>query len=204
MGQNILVSATSTEALLSGDHEAFSEVVRQESPRLFSMILRIVRDEEDAQSVLQETFFQAYIGLATFRHEAKLSTWLYSIGRNQAYRWLRKKRRHTIVEVEKVDRIRSSVPRDGHSVQQSDWSPYTQLERAERNRLIHMAISSLSSTHRQVVTLRDLRELSTAETARVLNISEGAVRVRLCRARRALRGLLRESLFADKRSYSHH
>ena len=62
------------EAVLRGDPQAFEQLVRQESPRLYRVILRLVRDEHEAENVMQETFLQAYQRLATFRRESKLTT----------------------------------------------------------------------------------------------------------------------------------
>lgn len=178
------------EAVLQGDRHAFAELVRQESPRLFRVILRIVRDEDEAQSVLQETFLQAYKRLGTFRRESKLTTWLYAIGINQARAALRKTRRFDTFDEQDIDRLQpvfmNGMYVDGHH----RWHPDAVAERNERHRLVHAAIDKLPETYRTVVILRDLEDLSTAEAAQVLGISEGAVRVRLHRARQALHALL--------------
>ena len=79
-----------TEAVLRGDQKAFERLVHQESPRLFRVIVRIVKDEDEARSVMQETFLQAYQRLHSFRRESKLTTWLYAIGINLARASLRK------------------------------------------------------------------------------------------------------------------
>lgn len=178
------------EAVLRGDRAAFEQLVRQESPRLFRVIARILRDDDEAQSVMQETYLQAYQRLHTFRRESKLTTWLYAIGINLARAALRKQQRyHTLGETD-IEALQPQFA-DGMYVQKPEtWNPEQVTERAEQRRLVHEAIDRLPDDYRAVIVLRDLEELSTDETAETLGISNGAARVRLHRARQALRALL--------------
>jgi RNA polymerase sigma-70 factor (ECF subfamily) len=178
------------DAIRRGDREAFEELVRQESPRLYRMIVRIVRDPDEARSVLQETFLQAFRGIGSFRGDARLSTWLYGIGINQARAALRRNRRYQTLEEEDIDRLQPSFRDGAYAERMRAWNPDRVTESAERQRLVREAIDQLPESYRTVVVLRDIEELSTTEAARVLEISEGAVRVRLHRARQALRTLL--------------
>lgn len=178
------------DTLLAGDAAAFERVVRQESPRLFRMIMRIVQDEDEARSVMQETFLQAYKRLDTFRRESKFSTWLYAIGLNIARASLRKLKRFDTLEEDKIDRLQPSFRNGMYVDSYQAWNPQQVTERSERKRLVHEAIARLPEDYRLVVTLRDIEELSTSEVAQILNISEGAVRVRLHRARQAMRSEL--------------
>ena len=178
------------DALLRGDPVAFELVVRNESPRLYRMILRIVQDEEEAKSVMQETFLQAYKRLDTFRRESKFSTWLYAIGLNLARASLRKLKRFESLDDEKIDRLQPTFMFGMHRNSFEAWNPQKIAEIAERKQLVHKAIDQLPPDYRSIVSLRDIEELSTAEVAQILDISEGAVRVRLHRARQALRKLL--------------
>ena len=178
------------EALLSGDAEAFEKVVRQESPRLFRMIMRIVQNEDEARSVMQETFLQAYKRLDTFRRESKFSTWLYAIGLNLARASLRKSKRFDTLDEKKIDRLQPSFKNGMYSDSFENWNPQRLAELSERKRLVHEAIASLPDDYKTIVTLRDMEELSTTEVAQMLDISEGAVRVRLHRARQAMRKVL--------------
>ena len=178
------------QAILSGDVRAFEELVRQESPRLYRVIVRIVRDPDEARNVLQETFLQALRGLHAFRGDARLTTWLYGIGINQARAALRRNRRYQTLEEEDIDRLQPSFRSGAYADRMRHWNPDRVTEHRERQRLVRDAIDQLPENYREIVILRDMEELSTAETARILEISEGAVRVRLHRARQALRALL--------------
>lgn len=182
------------EALLRGDRAAFEQLVREESPRLFRVIVRIVRDEDEAQSVLQETFLQAYRRLHTFRGESRLTTWLYAIGINLARAALRKNRRFTALDEEALDHLQPTFNGGLYTETPETWNPHRLAEASELRHLVHEAVAQLPPDYRAIVTLRDLEEFSTAEAARALNISEGAARVRLHRARQALRKILDEHL----------
>jgi RNA polymerase sigma-70 factor (ECF subfamily) len=178
------------EALLSGDAHEFEKLVRQESPRLFRVILRIVRDENEAESVMQEAYLQAYKRLGTFRRESKFTTWLYAIAINLAKAALRKSLRYTSLQGEDIDRLQPTFV-DGHYIDSFEtWRPDKVTELEDRKRIVQEAIDRLPPDYRAIVILRDIEELSTAEAAAMLNITEGAARVRLHRARQALRTIL--------------
>ena len=184
------VEPVDIEALLSGDHREFEKMVRAESPRLFRIILRIVRDENEAESVMQEAFLQAFMRLQSFRREAKFSTWLYAIAINLAKGSLRKSMKVTQLQEEDIDRLQPTFV-DGHYVESYEsWKPDKVAELEDRKRIVHEGIDRLPEDYRSIVILRDIEELPTAEAAAILNISEGAARVRLHRARQALRAIL--------------
>ncbi len=184
------IGDTELDALLSGDADAFERIVEQESPRLFRMIMRIVQDEDEARSVMQETYLQAYKRLDTFRRESKFSTWLYAIGLNLARASLRKMKRFDALDEDKINRLQPTFSNGMFSEGVETWNPQKMAERSERKALVHKAIDQLPLDYRTVLILRDIEELSTTEVAQALNITEGAVRVRLHRARQALRKLL--------------
>lgn len=185
------------DAILNGDRDAFGQLVVQESPRLFRVIVRILRDEDEARSVMQETFLQAYQRLHTFRREAKLTTWIYAIGINLARAALRKTRRYDTLEEADIDRLQPSFSKGMFAERPKAWNPHKQAVRSERQQLVRKAIDQLPPDYRMVVVLRDLEQLSTAEAARILDISEGALRVRLHRARQVLRALLEKHFGTD-------
>lgn len=178
------------EALLDRDHGAFERLIRQESPRLLRIITRVVKDQDEARSVLQETFLQAYERIHTFRREAKVTTWLCAIAINLSYAALRKRRRYLPLHPSGDPRPRPGTGYPAEVRHEPHDTPQHAAERSERHRLVHDAIEQLPLSYRTVVVLRDLNELSTREAASALGISEGACRVRLHRARQAMRTLL--------------
>jgi len=182
--------AISLEALMAGDESAFEQLVVQESPRLFRVIVRIVGDDDEAQSILQETFLQAYQRMNTFRRESKLTTWLYAIGINLARASLRKSRRLSSLEDQEVERMLPAFNRGMFVETPAIWDPARVTEFSDRQQLVRKGIEQLPEDYKTVVILRDMEEYSTDEVARMLGISSGAVRVRLHRARGALRKLL--------------
>lgn len=180
------------DALLDGDQEEFEKLVRKESPRLFRVIVRVVGDENEAESVMQETYLQAYQRLDTFRRESKFTTWLYAIGINLARASLRKSKRLSVLEEADIDRMQPTFSKGMYVESFQSWNPQKMAEISDRKRIVHDAIDQLPPDYRSIVILRDIEELSTAEAAAILNITEGAARVRLHRARQALRQLLDE------------
>lgn len=187
------------EALLGGNQSEFEKLVTQEAPRLFRILVRMLGDDDEARSIMQETWLQAWQRLDSFRGESKLSTWVYSIGINLARGELRKAKRtrplddHAL-DHQDVEQMQPSFNRGMFAGEVNNWSPHQVAELAERKQLVHDAIARLPDEYREVVIMRDIEELDTDEVARVLDISNGAARVRLHRARQALRGLLQAHL----------
>ena len=178
------------KALLAGDEGAYELLVTNESPRLFRVIYRIVGDEEEARNIVQETFLQAYQRMHTFRGESKLTTWLYAIGINLSRASLRKSKRFSSLDDQDVERMQPTFSKGMFAESPEHWDPLKLAERKERHKLLHDAINSLPEDYKTVVILRDMEEHSTKEVASMLDISGGAVRVRLHRARIALRNML--------------
>ncbi|MCL4821070.1 MAG: sigma-70 family RNA polymerase sigma factor [Vicinamibacteria bacterium] len=181
-------------ALRDGDAEAFEFLVRHHSPRLLSAARRLLGNEQDAQDALQEAFLAALAALDGFRGEARLSTWLHRILVNACLMRLRGRSRRAEQPIEDL------LPRfleDGHhAVCPSRWQPSAEalVERREIREFVRGCIDQLPESHRTVLLLRDIEDLDTAETARLLGIDEGAVKTRLHRARQALRSLLEPRL----------
>ncbi len=158
--------------------------------------MRILNDEAEAENVLQETFLQAYLGLDTFRKESKFTTWLYAIGINLARASFRKSKRLSSLDEHDIDRMQPTFSRGMFSQTFEQWNPQQLAEKSERQRVVHDAIDQLPDDYRTVVILRDIEEHSTDDVSKMLDISGGAVRVRLHRARQALRSML-ETHFRD-------
>jgi RNA polymerase sigma-70 factor (ECF subfamily) len=172
------------QALRNGNERAYRCLMEQERDRIYRFVLNIVHDADEAESVVQETFAEAYRQIDRFRGEAKVSTWLFSIARHLAYGVLRKSKRHSYVAHDAIEYLhaKGGGERSGESM--------GLVERAERKRLVHAALQELPSHYRRVVELRDLEERSTAETAEKLGLTSVNVRVRLHRARKELESYL--------------
>jgi RNA polymerase sigma-70 factor, ECF subfamily len=182
-------------ALQRGDRGAFALMVDANSDQIYRLALKMLGDEQDAEDVLQETFIKAFKNIQRFEGRSKLSTWLYRIAVNESLMILRKRKGIT------VDIDQDFETDDGELMprQITDWCclPEKELMSAETRQAIDQAIKTLSDTNRAAFLLRDVEGLSTHEAAEVLNISESALKVRLMRARMALRESLTD-YFADK------
>ena len=175
--------------LRAGDEDAFALVVRDYGPRLLSVARRFVLHDEDARDVLQDAFVSAWRGMANFAGTSRLSTWLHRIVVNAALMKLRSKRRRP---EDALDPLLPAFDSDGHhAARVTSWPDAdVRLAREETRRYVRARINELPESYRIVLLMRDIEELDTAETARALGLTENAVKIRLHRARAALRTLL--------------
>ena len=173
--------------LQRGDPDAFETLVRAHSGRLLAVARRFLSNEHDAQDALQDAFIRAFRAIGSFEERAQLHTWLHRIVVNSALMKLRERRRKP---EESIDDLLPTFQADGHQTSDSrDWSDAV-LERKESARVVRAAIERLPEQYRTVLMLRDLEERDTTETAALLGTSSNVVKVRLHRARQALRTLL--------------
>jgi RNA polymerase sigma-70 factor (ECF subfamily) len=182
--------------LRAGDPQAFEHLVRTYAGRLLAVARRLLRDEEDARDAVQEALLSAFKALPRFQGGSQISTWLHRIVVNAALMRLRSRRHEPEVPAEDL------MPRfleDGHRADpERDWSldVHQRLEREEVRARVRRCIDQLPETYRTVLILRDIEEMDTAQAARVLGVSENAVKIRLHRSRQALRTLLTRTLGA--------
>lgn len=178
------------ERLRSGDEEAFEELVRAYGSRMLAVTRRMLPTEEEARDAVQEAFLSAFRGLDRFEGHSKLSTWLHRIVVNTALMRLRTRRRKP---EESLDTLLPTFRDDGHYLEGlSSWEePVDQaMERAETRELVRRMIDELPESYRTVLLLRDIEGLDTEEAAAALGTTPTAVKVRLHRARQALRSRL--------------
>jgi RNA polymerase sigma-70 factor (ECF subfamily) len=190
--------ATLVASAKAGDLGAFETLVLRHERRVYSLALRMLRNEHDAEDVTQQTFLSAVENLGGFREEAAFGTWLLRIATYAALKIIRKRRGLDMVSLEaSVDPEEDSgaVP---HPEYIADWreSPDRLVQRSETRELIDRALAQLDEKHRLVFLLRDVEEFSIQETAAALGISENNVKIRLLRARLQLREALTRSLGA--------
>jgi RNA polymerase sigma-70 factor (ECF subfamily) len=183
-------------ALKAGDEQAFETIVRLYGGRMLAVARRFVRNDDDAQDVVQAAYLSAFRSVGQFEGQCLVGTWLHRIVVNTALMKLRSRRRKPETS---IDDLLPAFQEDGHHVEQfSDWcTPADELiERAETRAMVRACIDRLPDNYREILILRDIEELSTDESARALRMTPTAVKVRLHRARQALSTLLRKEFAA--------
>lgn len=176
--------------LKQGDDQAFAEAVRAYGPRMLAVAQRFLRHEQDAQDALQDAFLSAFKSIDQFEGQSRLSTWLHRIVVNASLMKLRTRKRKPELP---IDNLLPTFRDDGHmDANGGSWAVTYDTAVADRETrdIVRRRIDELPETHRNVLLLRDIEGLSTAETAQELGLSDGAVKTRLHRARQALRTLL--------------
>lgn len=177
--------------LQAGDAQAFETLVRRHSAPLLRLARRFLGNEEDARDALQDAMVAVFRSIGSFEGNAMLSTWLHRIVVNACLMKLRSKRRRP--DESEIEPLLPAFKEDGHQIEPS--TPWTEtaesiLEREETRALVRESIAKLPDAYRIVLHLRDIEEMSTEETAEILGITRNAVKIRLHRARQALRTLL--------------
>ena len=171
--------------ILAGEKELFHELIRPYERMVYLTLFSIVKNETEAEDGAQEAVINAYRHLASFRGDAKFSTWLTTIAINEGRKRLRKAKGAAENSIEGEE--------EGHEgdytpAPLTDWReiPLEALERKELREALRTAVAELPVIYRQVFVLRDLEEQNIEETAQALGINPGAVKVRLHRARMML------------------
>jgi len=176
----------------AGDRQAFREIMTRCNQRLFRIARAVVRDEAEAEDVLQEAYARAFAAFAGFRGEAGVATWLTRIVLNEAHGRLR--RRKATVELDAVEAAQAAAPGGGQVLafpgMGKSEDPEADAARAQIRRILERAVDDLPEAFRLVFILREVEELSVEETASHLNLKPETVKTRLHRARRRLREAL--------------
>jgi RNA polymerase sigma-70 factor (ECF subfamily) len=186
--------------ILAGEKSLFHDLIRPCERAIYFMLLSILRNETEAEDAAQDTVIKIYLNLQSFRGDSQFRTWALSIARNEGLGRLRKAvaRREDSLEAETDEQTGDYTP-----AILTSWReiPSEALEREELGVLLRKAIQGLPEIYRNVVLLRDIEEMDVRETAVALDITEGAVKVRLHRARALLQRDLAPRLkgFAPRR-----
>ena len=167
--------------VLNGDTAAFEIVMRRYNQRLYRAARAILRDDAEAEDVMQDAYVRAYQHLRQFAGRAKFSTWLTRIAVHEALARLR--RRSRFEALEPISESHGATMTFASSAP----NPEQEVATAQTNYLLEAAILALPDSYRTVLMMRDIEELSTAETAECLDLTEENVKVRLHRARALLR-----------------
>lgn len=197
---NSQVETECIRRILAGEKHLFHELIRPCERSIFLLLFSLLKNETDAEDAAQDTVIKVYRNLHLFRGEAQFRTWVLSIARNEGLGRLRRiaTRREESLEAASEDQTGDYTP-----AILTSWRevPSDALEQKELGTLLRQAIEGLPEIYRNIVILRDIEEMDIRETAAVLGISEGAVKVRLHRARGLLQRELAPKLeaFAPKR-----
>ncbi len=177
------------ERIKGGERELFYELVRPHERPIFLAAFSVLGNEADAEEVVQEAMLKAFSHLSAFRAESKFSTWLTQITINEALMRRRKDRKHLY---DSVDRGHESDEGDYIPMDFADWReiPSEAVARKELRNALTQALRKLPEKYRSVFVLRDVQQMSIAETAKILDVSEAVVKTRLLRARLQMRDAL--------------
>jgi RNA polymerase sigma-70 factor (ECF subfamily) len=184
----------------AGEKHLFHDLIRPCERAIYYLLLSLLGNEADAEDAAQETVIKVYRNLHLFRGESQFRTWVLSIARNEGLGRLRKaaNRREESLDAEIDEQTGDYTP-----AILTSWRevPSEALERKELSELLRKAIAELPEIYRNVILLRDIEEMDGRETAGVLGVTEGAVKVRLHRARALLQQKLAPRLkeFAPRR-----
>lgn len=183
------------DRVLGGEPALFELLMRRHNPRLYRIARSIVRDESEAEDVMQQAYVNAYSHLHQFGGRARFSTWLGRIAVHEALARSRRRRLRPEVEISSAEGTHAAL----HA---SQPDPEQQAAAGELRRVLERALDALPRASRTLFVLREVEGLSTAETAEHLGVSEDVVKTRLHRARTRLRrelveraGLVRKDVF---------
>ncbi len=172
----------------AGDVALFEVLMRRHNTRLYRAVRGVLRDEAEVEDAMQQAYLRAYAALHEWEGRSAFSTWLIRIGLNEALQRLRSRRR--IAPVEALDEAATT---EG-SMERHVPTPEEKAVTHQALQLLERAIDRLPAIHRTVILLREVEGLSTEEAAVALEVSEAVVKVRLHRARQALRDELTREL----------
>lgn len=196
-----MLNVASDEELVSKtrkkDYEAFEALMKRYDKGIYNLALRITKNPEEAEEVLQDTFLSVYKNLEGFRNESSFKTWIYKVASNFALMKLRKNKQNTKMFIDEPVQV------DGEEIPReiADWkgNPEDMYQKKELRGILKKAFDSLPEIYQAVFSMRDINGLSNQEVADLLGISVPAVKSRVLRARLMLREYLNE-YFKDGKS----
>jgi RNA polymerase sigma-70 factor (ECF subfamily) len=178
-----------------GDESAFVEIMQRYRGKIYGLTLSMLRNAPDAEEITQDTFIRAHRGLANFRGDSSISTWLYRIALNLArnrYWYFFRRRRQDSVSLERKLGDDSNAT-FGDLIAADAHDPLQETATAEFSELIASCMERLDAKHREILNMRNGLNLSYEDIARTLGINVGTVKSRIARARENLRTLLSET-----------
>jgi len=176
--------------VLAGDRNAFEALILKNQKNVYNLALKITKNEEDALDISQEAFLKAYQQLEGFRGESRFSVWLYRMTYNLCIDFLRRTQKARVVSLDYQDDS-GDAPR--LEIPDLRNLPEDCFLRKETRKAISDGIGKLKESHREILIMREITDMSYSEIAEALNLSEGTVKSRLARARLSLAGILAEN-----------
>ena len=184
LGDNEIISR-----VLTGEQNAYAELVSRYQAYVFTLVLRMIKSREDAEEIAQDVFVKAYRSLADFRGESKFSTWLYTIANTTSITFLRKKK----LDVHSLDNEKVFEVADG----KDSGFRANLVEQKSRVNMVNEAIAMLSPDDAEIITLFYKAEQNLEEISRILRLETNTVKVRLHRARTRLKDKM-EKYFSEE------
>ena len=179
------------QAALSNDQKAFEKLLNKYKNLVYTIMIKMVRNPQEAEDLTQEAFMKAFNSLASFNDEFAFSTWLMKIATNNCIDFLRKRKLRTYSIHEPIQYKDEKIEID---IPDSDPTPEKNLLQDETKKLLENAIEELPERYRYVIVLRHKEEKSYEEIAEILNLPLGTVKAQIFRAREILNKKLKESL----------
>jgi len=176
------------DSISKGNQSDYSIIVDRYKDKAFSLLKKMLKNEQDAEETLQDCFIKAYNSLSGFKGEAKFSTWFYRIVYNTALTKLSSKKRKTENEMSSVDE---------HFDLRSDYD-YNVSERKDMSEFINELVNKLPEKHSAIISLFYLDEMSCEEISKALDISLSNVKVMLHRSRNALKDIIIENNLVEE------
>ncbi len=180
-----------------GDQDAFNQLVSRYWDRIYGMVHQLLRNQQDAEEVTQDAFIRAHRGLSNFRGDSSFSTWLYQIAtnlaRNRYWYWWRRKRDQSLSFDAPLGPDNEGTLADLIPAEQQ--TPEDAAITEEFTAKVSAGMEQLNEKHREILILRNVRNLSYEEIGQILNLSVGTVKSRIARARENLREKLGSEFF---------
>ncbi len=176
------------DASINGDTRAFATLVDRYKHMVFTLAMKMLKNNEEAEEVSQDVFIKVYTALQTFKGDSKFSTWLYKIAYYQSLDYLKKQKRNINT---------SSIDSDVEYHLPSIENTLDAFEVNDRKKAIKSAIDQLPPDDAVVITLHYFEELSLKEIAKIMDIEANTVKVRLFRSRKRLAVLLKSKLESE-------
>lgn len=190
--QEVALDRLLVDRFKNGDQSAFDEMVARYWDRIYSMVNQLLRNTQDAEEVTQDAFIRAHRGLSNFRGDSAFSTWLYQIAtnlaRNRYWYWWRRKRDKSVSFDQPIGPDNATTLADIIPAEVETPNDITVTQ--EFVDKIAEGMDKLTPKHREILTLRNIRNLSYEEIAQILGLSVGTVKSRIARARESLRAKL--------------